>query len=259
MLFRQLGARPSADRSRARCRRGGTFIWISHGHPDHLHPDSLAQMPKDKTILLPDHYHPEIREFRRGTGFQGRGDAVSPMAPDFAARAAMCLDNENQDGILIVEAGDSLVVDLNDSPLCGEAAVHSQAHPPPRPRQDLCRGAVRDRRRHVQFRRCRRPSHDRAAGSPQEGHGLGNRAQARPARRRQFRLLGLAAYLCACRQRLGQSLRVTWADIEKHWTRPNVRKIEPFCRHRSRDRRLSPETSVAELGRRADHRCDRRG
>ena len=23
--------------------------------------------------------------------------------------------------------------------------------------------------------------------------------------------------------------RVTWADVEKHWTRPHVRKIEPFC------------------------------
>ncbi|MFL5254037.1 MAG: hypothetical protein ACJ8AI_14295 [Rhodopila sp.] len=32
----------------------------------------------------------------------------------------LCLDNENQDAILLIEAGDSLVADLNDSPLCGD-------------------------------------------------------------------------------------------------------------------------------------------
>ena len=30
------------------------FLWISHGHPDHLSPASLATLA-DKTILLPDH------------------------------------------------------------------------------------------------------------------------------------------------------------------------------------------------------------
>jgi len=30
------------------------FVWLSHGHPDHLHSASLDQMV-GKTILLPDH------------------------------------------------------------------------------------------------------------------------------------------------------------------------------------------------------------
>src|SRR3954466_2466648 len=32
----------------------------------------------------------------------------------------MCIDNMNQDGILLIEAGDSLILNLNDSPLSGE-------------------------------------------------------------------------------------------------------------------------------------------
>lgn len=31
------------------------YLWISHGHPDHLSQESLAEL-KDKEILLPDHF-----------------------------------------------------------------------------------------------------------------------------------------------------------------------------------------------------------
>jgi glyoxylase-like metal-dependent hydrolase (beta-lactamase superfamily II) len=30
------------------------YVWVSHGHPDHLSGDSLGQL-RDKTILVPDH------------------------------------------------------------------------------------------------------------------------------------------------------------------------------------------------------------
>jgi hypothetical protein len=35
------------------------FIWLSHGHPDHIDPDSL-QLFKNKIILIPDHYGDRI-------------------------------------------------------------------------------------------------------------------------------------------------------------------------------------------------------
>jgi hypothetical protein len=31
------------------------YLWISHGHPDHLSPESLEEL-RDKEILLPDHF-----------------------------------------------------------------------------------------------------------------------------------------------------------------------------------------------------------
>jgi mRNA degradation ribonuclease J1/J2 len=30
------------------------FVWVSHGHPDHLSPRSISLL-RDKTMLLPDH------------------------------------------------------------------------------------------------------------------------------------------------------------------------------------------------------------
>ena len=35
--------------------RACKYLWISHGHPDHLHLESLERL-RDKEILLPDHY-----------------------------------------------------------------------------------------------------------------------------------------------------------------------------------------------------------
>ncbi|MEJ0069218.1 MAG: hypothetical protein WDO24_11390 [Pseudomonadota bacterium] len=32
----------------------------------------------------------------------------------------MCLHNENLDAILVIEAGDALIINKNDAPLCGE-------------------------------------------------------------------------------------------------------------------------------------------
>src|SRR5712671_417560 len=44
-------------------------IWISHGHPDHLHPESLDLLTRDKPILLPNHYSSEIPVFVERLGF----------------------------------------------------------------------------------------------------------------------------------------------------------------------------------------------
>ena len=35
------------------------FVWLSHGHPDHIDPDSF-DLFKDKTILVADHYGDRI-------------------------------------------------------------------------------------------------------------------------------------------------------------------------------------------------------
>lgn len=101
--------------------RAAEYYWISHGHPDHLHHDSLATLPRGAKMLLPDHYHPEIADSLRGAGF-----AVTILQYRQWMRLSdgirvMCIDNMNQDGVLLIEAGDSLIVNLNDSPLCGEA------------------------------------------------------------------------------------------------------------------------------------------
>ncbi len=98
------------------------FVWISHGHPDHLHNESVQLLSKTQQILLPNHYHPEIADSFRGKGFSVSVMRFKEWMRLTPSIRAMCLENENQDGILIVEAGDALIINLNDSPLGGEGA-----------------------------------------------------------------------------------------------------------------------------------------
>ena len=96
------------------------YIWISHGHPDHFHIPSLDLLRRDQKTLLPDHYSSDIKTFleRRSLPAEVMPCRTWKQLPP--GIRILCLDNENQDAILLIDAGDSLVLDLNDSPLCGE-------------------------------------------------------------------------------------------------------------------------------------------
>lgn len=59
---------PLSDQQLASMRQA-EYYWISHGHPDHLHHEFLATLPRGKKILLPDHYSPEIADSLRADGF----------------------------------------------------------------------------------------------------------------------------------------------------------------------------------------------
>ena len=96
------------------------FIWISHGHPDHLHHESLHLLPKGKTVLLPDHYDRDIETFLTSEGFSVQILEYRKWYRLHPELEILCLDNENQDAILIARFGEALVINLNDSPFYGE-------------------------------------------------------------------------------------------------------------------------------------------
>ena len=48
--------------------RKSQYVWLSHGHPDHLHAESLEQL-RDKKILLPDHVGKRIFDGLSEQGF----------------------------------------------------------------------------------------------------------------------------------------------------------------------------------------------
>src|SRR4030095_2617608 len=98
------------------------FLFISHGHPDHLHLDSLKLLPRGMKTLIPDHYQPEIRHFLASEGFDVTVLRYREWCPLTDGVEVLCIDNWNQDGILVIRAGDALLINLNDSPLFGEGA-----------------------------------------------------------------------------------------------------------------------------------------
>ncbi len=94
--------------------RACEYVWVSHGHPDHLSGESL-EMLKTRQILVPDHFGGRIRDDLLAQGFRvkvledRRWYQLSPRIRVF------CIADYNQDAVLLVEINGRLVANLNDA------------------------------------------------------------------------------------------------------------------------------------------------
>jgi len=211
------------------------YIWISHGHQDHLHQQSIAMFPKGIKFLIPDHYDRTIYRFFKTHEFDIQIMEYRKWIDLSPSVRCVCLDNENQDAILVIEAGDALIVNLNDSPLCGEAPFlkriirrhkHSQSYLLALCAVDADMINIVDRN----GRRIADPPDQRKPGAIWHTARLANR-------------LGVGNFCCSSSQHLyaradsgwANDYRITWEDMRQHWSRPNVRLIEPFVTVNLRD------------------------
>ena len=90
------------------------FVWVSHGHPDHLHGPSLERL-RGKTILLPDHRGPRIAEALDEEGHRPRVlvDRSWTRLSD-RIRVWTFSDSMQDAGLLVELDGSTLIVNLND-------------------------------------------------------------------------------------------------------------------------------------------------
>jgi hypothetical protein len=180
------------------------FIWLSHGHPDHLHPDSLAMMPRGKKILIPDHYDTDIKTFLEGEGFAVEVLKYRQWRRLDADVEVMCLDNENQDAILVVRLGDA----PNDKRFILQ----------------LC-SIDADMMNFVD-----------AAGNSLAGPPEQKKPGAISAVARSTEWLGAKYFCCSSSQHIyvradsiwGNPYRISWKDMSQYWDRPNVELVPPF-------------------------------
>ena len=89
------------------------FIWLSHGHPDHIDPDSL-QLFKDKIILIPEHYGNRIFN-DLSNDFQCikvKNDQWFEVSSNVRIKS---FADWNQDASLLIEVGKKdIIFNLND-------------------------------------------------------------------------------------------------------------------------------------------------
>lgn len=204
------------------------YIWISHGHPDHLHHESLDLLPKGKKVLLPDHYDREIKSFLEEKGFDV---TVLPYRSWFEISPnvrVMSVDNINQDAILVVRIGDALLINLNDSPIAGEASFLRRLvrkHPNAKTYLLALCSIDADMFNFVdgEGRQTIDPPYERKPGAIWSVARIADS-------------LGVKNFCCSSSQHIyvradsiwANQYRITWADIQRHWSRPNIRAIEPF-------------------------------
>ncbi|MCY0999082.1 hypothetical protein OWM54_18230 [Myxococcus sp. MISCRS1] len=90
------------------------YAWLSHGHPDHLSPESLEKL-RELTILVPNHFGGRIRDDLREQGFNVHV-LVDRVWTQLSPRIrVMCIPDMNQDAVLLVDVGGRLLVNLNDA------------------------------------------------------------------------------------------------------------------------------------------------
>lgn len=93
--------------------RRSRYLWMSHGHPDHLNADSLHDL-SDRQILVPDHVGGRIARSLIEAGLAVRVLPTKEWIELSPNVRVMCLPDYNQDATLLVAAGDHLIVNLND-------------------------------------------------------------------------------------------------------------------------------------------------
>ncbi len=90
------------------------FIWISHGHPDHLSMESL-ELLRGKQILLPDHVGNRILNDLSAAGFH------VTVLRDYEWHSlsdhirVMSIADYNQDAILLIDINGRLIFNANDA------------------------------------------------------------------------------------------------------------------------------------------------
>ena len=94
--------------------QGCRFVWISHGHPDHLSVESLERL-RDKRILLPDHVGGRVRGDLCELGFHVEVLPDRRWVELSRRIRVQCIADWNQDAVLLVDLGGRLVVNLNDA------------------------------------------------------------------------------------------------------------------------------------------------
>ena len=90
------------------------YIWMSHGHPDHINPYSLKRL-KGKKILLPDHYGSRIYKDLIKLEYDVEILKEKKWYQLSKNIRIQCLNNWIQDSILLVEVNKRIFVNLNDA------------------------------------------------------------------------------------------------------------------------------------------------
>jgi hypothetical protein len=91
------------------------WIYITHEHPDHLHPPSLRQLGKGAEILLPDFLSLKMAEYLEEQGWKTRRLPARRWVDLQPGLSVMALPTWNNDSILLVTTPDALIVNMNDA------------------------------------------------------------------------------------------------------------------------------------------------
>jgi len=94
--------------------KSAKYVWFSHGHPDHLMSESL-ELLTGKEILIPDHIGGRIYNEFKEIGLNVKVLKNKTWYQLSKHIRINCLSDYAQDAILLIEIGDKLIINANDT------------------------------------------------------------------------------------------------------------------------------------------------
>ncbi len=99
------------------------YVWLSHGHPDHLNLASLERF-RDRIILVPQHYGGRISADLKAAGFRVKDLRQGAWLPLSAQVRILTAADWNQDAAVLISLGQGCaVLNLNDGSALGTRAA----------------------------------------------------------------------------------------------------------------------------------------
>jgi len=90
------------------------YLWFSHGHPDHLNLESISDL-HNKQVLLANHVGGRIYDDLTSLGLNVRILPEREWVRLSKRIRVITISDYNQDSILLLDIGGTLVIDLNDA------------------------------------------------------------------------------------------------------------------------------------------------
>lgn len=97
-------------------------ILISHGHEDHLHEQSLRELPKRARVFYPFGWFGGTKEYLRGLGLTDIQEAVTYKTYRLTKKCSVTFVANTHDNIMVIESEGKVLVNAND-------ALHSYPTP----------------------------------------------------------------------------------------------------------------------------------
>jgi hypothetical protein len=91
------------------------YIIYSHGHEDHLNPESLQLVNKNATIFYPYSWYGGTTAFFNEQGFKNINEVVNEKTVHIGDNIKVTYLSNNLDNVIVIESGDTVLVNVNDA------------------------------------------------------------------------------------------------------------------------------------------------
>jgi Beta-lactamase superfamily domain len=90
-------------------------IFISHGHEDHLHEDTLRTLSKSAKVFYPYGFFGGAKEYIESLGFTDVKEAVTLKTYKVSKQTSVTFIVNSHDSIMVIESGGEVLVNVNDA------------------------------------------------------------------------------------------------------------------------------------------------